>query len=263
MAYETILYQKEDGVATVTLNRPHRLNSLCRQLVRELLDVCDEMERDSQVRVAIFTGAPRPDGRPCFCSGDDLNELAERAKTEGLTIEGVSQEIRPVWHRIETFPKPTIAAIDGVCCAGGLVLAMCCDLRVVSETARIADLHIKNLGVIGGDGPGVYLARLVGVSAAKEFMFLQDFIDGKEASRIGLANRVFPPEQLLDGAKEMARKIAGMRAAAIRLCKESINATSGLDLDQALAYAYKCNALLETTEGARAFAEGRAPKFTD
>lgn len=263
MTFKTILYTREDRIAIATLNQPERMNSLSRQLLLDLLALCDEVERDPGVRALVITGSPRPDGRPCFCPGADLKELAERAKTESLNIEILSAEVRPVWSRIEGLKKPTIAAIDGPCSAGGLVLAMCCDFRLAAETARIADLHIKNMGLIGGDAPGVRFARLLGPARAKEIMFLGEFMDGKEAYRIGLASRCFPSDKLMEGARDMARKIAGMRAAAITLGKDSINATTGMPYEQALAYTYKCNALLDTTEGARAFTEKRAPKFDD
>ena len=263
MTFKTILYRKEDRVAIATLNRPERMNSLSRQLVQDLFSLCDEVERDPEVRVLIITGSPRPDGRPCFCTGADLKELAERSKTESLDIEKISAEVRPLWDRIEHLKRPTIAAIDGACSAGGLVMAVSCDFRFVAETAQIADFHVKNMGVVGGDGPGVRLARLLGPSRAKEVLFLTEFIDGQEAYRIGLANRIFPSAKLLDGAIEAARKIATLRGAAVSLGKDSINASLDMPYERALAYTYKCNALLDTTEGARAFTEKRAPKFED
>lgn len=255
--YQTIRYQKEHGVAVITLSRPQRLNAMSIQLLRETGEVLDQVEKDKEARAIIITGAPRPDGSPCFCSGADLKEIVEgKLAVLGRSEEDITHLIESVWkgesvdeiqrilYRIETFSKPTIAAIDGVCTAGGLELALCCDLRVVSETAQISDLHIKNLGSIGGAGATPRLARLVGPAKAKELVFTGDPIDGHEAYRIGLANQVFPPDRFMEEATELARKIAGMRPEAVRLAKASINATSDMCARQALNYSHFCAAVL-------------------
>lgn len=271
MTYETLIYQKEDSIGIVTLNRPQRLNALSRQLQDELLSVLDEVEADGEVRVIIITGTPRPDGQPCFSAGADLKEIATSSGDRGNPIVKLSKElmdrgIEPhlagVCSRLETLGKPSIAAIDGVCTAGGLELALSCDMRVVSETAQISDLHIKNLGSIGGAGVTVRLARAVGPAKAKEIMFTGEPINGQEALRIGLANRVFPPAKLLAGARELARKIAAMRPEALALAKAAMSASMDLEIGKALRYSYLCSTALPALEGARAFAEKRPPPHT-
>ena len=263
MTYQTILYERENRLGLITLNRPERLNSISVQLVEELGIFLDQIEQDNEVRVIIITGAHRPDGRPCFSAGADLQERADRPdlyySVYKVSREMMNRELEPgmrgICNRLETMGKIFIAAIDGVCTAGGLELALSCDLRVASETAQISDLHLKNLGSIGGSGATVRLARLVGPPKAKEIMFTGEPIGGREALNIGLVNQVFPSDKLLEGTKELARKIAGMHPEALALAKACMNAAMDMDIQQALRFSYICRAILPGTEGARAFAE--------
>jgi enoyl-CoA hydratase len=261
VAYECILYQKLEGqVALVTLNRPHRLNALSRQLVEEMRGALDDVEKDEGVRAVVVMGAPRLDGRPCFSSGADLKEGAE---AQGDPISGSLEriarhmidpdfetEVAALCSRLEKLTKPSIAAIDGVCTAGGLELALSCDIRVVSETAEISDLHIKNLGNIGGSGVTVRLARVVGPAWAKEIMFSGEPINGHQAVAIGLANHVFPPGRLLEGALTHARKFAAMRPEAVALAKALINGAQDMEMARALHYTYIGSAALQSEGGA-------------
>ncbi len=249
MLYETIKYENEDGFCLITLNRPKALNSLNLQMWQDLENALDEIEKDNEIKVFVFTGAPRPDGRGCFCTGLDLKEAA-RYMVEGqppATPSITSTPSRPslvtsLWaqrqpklamvktfERIAWSPKISIAAIDGVCTAGGTELALSCDIILVSETAQISDMHVKNLGWIGGAGGSTNMAWRVGVSKAVELCCTGDVIDGKEAHRIGFANQVFPPDKLLDGAKELARKIGGMRLAALTMTKATCRAVQDMD----------------------------------
>jgi len=169
MNLETTIYEKDDGIALITLNRPKALNALSRQLLKELIEVLNEIEEDDTLGAVIITGAPRPDGRPCFSPGVDLKEANEKgslvvaawgAPENALcnTLKAFAGEIEidlkelSAFDKVAKFPKATIAAIDGICTAGGLELAIACDMRVVSETAQINDLHMKNLGKMGGEG---------------------------------------------------------------------------------------------------------------
>ena len=243
MSYETILYEKEDGFRVITLNRPKSLNALNIQMWTDLENVLDEVDNDPEIKAFIFTGAPRPDGRPCFCAGLDLKEAT------GYTVEGqipiaparpsfvttLWTQRQPKLAMVRTFeriawsPKVSIAAIDGVCTAGGIELALSCDIILVSETAQISDMHVKNLGWIGGAAGPATMAWRVGVAKAIELCCTGDVIDGKEAHRIGFANQVFPPDKLLDGAKEMGRKLGGMRLAALTMTKASCRAVQDMD----------------------------------
>ena len=246
MSYETILYEKEAGFCLITLNRPKALNALNIKMWAELENAVDEVEKDPEIKAFIFTGSSRPDGRPCFCAGLDLKEAAE------YTVEGqipatpstasspslvttLWAERQPKLGMIRAFeklswsPKISIAAIDGVCTAGGIELALSCDIILVSETAQISDMHVKNLGWIGGAAATPNMAWRVGVAKAIELCCTGDVIDGKEAHRIGFANQVFPPDKLLDGAKEMGSKLGGMRLAALTMTKATCRAVQDMD----------------------------------
>jgi enoyl-CoA hydratase len=273
VAYECLIYQKLDGgVALITLNRPQRLNALSNQLQDELWQVLDEVEKDDEVRAMVFTGAPRPDGRPCFSAGADLKEISqqeERFSTGGIggivramMDRGFEPRLAGVCSRLETMGKPSIAAVDGVCTAGGMELALACDIRVASETAQMSDLHIKNLGTIGGAGVSTRLARTLGPAWAKEIMFTGEPLNGEQAVSIGLANHVFPPDKLVEEALALARKFATMRPQALAMAKAAMNAAMDLDMERALRFSYIGSAALPAGEGARAFAQKEPPPHT-
>jgi len=243
--FETITFKKEGGFATITLNRPKSLNALNVKMWSELNQALDIVDNDDDIRAFVFTGSPRPDGRPCFCAGADLKEMSgftsggvlEESKDD--TFWGLSQPkptMVPTFEKVTWSPKISIAAIDGVCTAGGTELALACDLTVVSETAQISDMHAKNLGWIGGAGGTANMAWRVGVSKALELCLTGDVIDGKEAERIGFANQVWPPDQYLDKAKELARKIGGMRMAAVIMTKATIRSVQDMDRKSTLRY---------------------------
>ncbi len=265
MAYETIKYEKQDGYALITLNRPEALNALNWQMETEIDDAYDEVMKDDDVKVFIFTGSPRPDGRPCFCAGGDLKEYAEgkmnlggaehlRGNTFPCTTPAMALWTQRKWRlgihgpkmpNIAWSPKISIAAIDGPCTAGGIELALACDIILVSETAQMMELHVKNLGVIGGSAAGTLLAWRVGVAKAIQICCTGDAIDGKEAYRIHLANEVYAPDKLLEGAKEMARKIGSMRSIALTMTKANCSAVRDMHYNEAWAYSDACQYALE------------------
>ena len=252
MPYEAIKYEKGEGFGVITLNKPERLNALGRQTVQEVSSVIDEITQSDEIHVLVITGAPRTDGRPCFCAGADLKDIMEKGFLPSLPLltamQGITTGERKgegaFWEIVARCPKISIAAIDGVCSAGGFELALACDLILVSETAQIGDLHMKNMGGIGGAGITVNLARRVGVAKAIELICTSDFIDGKEAHRICLANQVFAPEKLMDGAKAMAAKIASMRPNALMMVKAACNAIYNMDYRTAWRFADACSAAL-------------------
>ena len=253
MSYETIKYEKEDGFCVITLNRPKSLNALSVKMWTELDHAVELIGNDDDIKAFIFTGAPRPDGRPCFCAGGDIKEMAsfmsggQFTKTDNAqavarvpkaehsiaktlwSLRQPREPMVPTFEKIAWSPKISIAAIDGICTAGGIELALSCDIIIASETAQISDLHVKNLGWIGGAGATANMAWRVGVSKAIELCCTGDVIDGKEAHRIGLANQFWPPEQYLDKAKEMARKIGSMRAAALIMTKATCRSVWDMD----------------------------------
>ena len=274
MAYEAIIYRKEQGVGIVTLNRPRSVNAVSQQMLDELKAVVEDIGKDKEVRVFIITGAPRPDGRPCFSAGMDLKEMGRREHQEGLTqatildrLEGMlkfdefENELARLLRRIERLGKPSIAVIDGICTTGAFEMVLACDFRLVSERAEIGDFHVKRLGHMGGGGVGVRLPLLVGRSKAKELILLSKHVDGREAYRIGLANQVYPADKLMEGALAFARELAGMNPDAVRIGKAIIDSTAFMDPDEAMRYNYLCwTGLLEATGGferAKAFTEKR------
>jgi len=167
MNYEAIIYEKRGALGIITLNRPQKKNAINTQMNQELIQAVDDVEKNNEVKVLIITGGPE-----CFSAGADLSEVSasDTSRPTGPNAMDNIIEMR----------KPTIAAISGWCVAGGLELALCCDLRVASETARIGDAHIR-MGTIGGAGSPTRLARLIGVSKAKEFILTGDSVDGNEA----------------------------------------------------------------------------------
>ncbi len=252
MSYQAIKYEKEEGFSIITLNRPERLNAIARQTVEEVSSAIDEIASSDDINAFILTGAPRPDGRPCFCAGADLKDIQEKGFLPPLPlltamqgiVTGERQWEGEFWEIVARCPKISIAAVDGVCTAGGLELALSCDIILVSETAQVGDLHMKNMGGIGGAALTVNLARRVGVAKAIELICTSDFIDGKEAHRIGFANQVFPPDKLMVGAREMARKIGAMRPNGVMLIKAACNAIYNMDYRTAWRYADACSAAL-------------------
>ena len=232
MPYETIKYETvEEHIVLLTLNRPEKLNALNRALFEELDDAVQKIERDQDVLVYMVTGAPRTDGRPMFTAGADLKPPAGMGPTPHWLANDV---INP----IDTMRTPSIAVIDGFCTTGGMELILACDLRIASSTAQFCDWHLKNTGAgIGGWGAATRLSRTVGLSKAKEMLLTGMIIDGEEARRIGLVNRTFSSERLMDGALEVARSIAGMRPDGIRLTMGFLEMQMDMDLHQALRWA--------------------------
>jgi len=224
MNYETIIYKKQGNVGVITLNRPAKKNAINEQMNRELIQITEEVEKDDELKVMILTGGPE-----CFSTGADLSDVS--ASESGLPTGPNPLE------KLADMMKPTIAAISGHCVAGGLELALCCDLRVASETARIGDRHIR-MGLIGGAGSPTRLVRLVGMSKAMQLILTGDMIDGKEAYRIGFVNQVFPTEKLMDGALELAGKIASNSPLALKLSKKAVKGAADMEEYQSMHYTH-------------------------
>lgn len=257
MSYKTIIYQEEDGIAVVTLNRPESLNAINMKLAQELEDAVDRAGDDDAVRVVVLTG-----GNKVFCVGGDIKESVARESTLLRQIN-VRRTYR-FYQKIEDMGKPVIAAIAGHCLGGGLELAMACDLRIAADTASIGDAHSK-IGIIGGAGSTVRLPRLVGITKAKEMILTGDPIDAREAHRINLVNKVVPAADLMDETMNMARKLCERAPITLRLAKMCINDGMRMDALSALEYEQKCSVIVrlsaDTKEGMKAFAEKRKPVF--
>lgn len=257
MAFNTLLVERADGIATVTLNRPKALNAINQEMTRELGQVVEELERDPAVRVVIITGA----GDRAFMAGADITEFQALSAVEAL---GFSQRIQALYTRIERLPQPTLAAVNGFALGGGCELTQVCDLVIAAETARFGQPEV-NLGVLPGAGGTQRLARLVGRHRAKEICLTGEMLDAHEAYRIGLVNRVVPPDQLMAEARALAEKLREKSAVTLRLIKEAIDEGHDLALEAGLAVEAKAWAIAFATEdhaeGVRAFLEKRRAQF--
>jgi len=258
MGYETIMYEKDQQIGIVTLNRPDQLNALSFKLREELIKVFAEMEKDDDVVVVILTGGPK-----AFSAGADIKERSGIVAIQPQ-IYFKQQKTHQFFSMIENFEKPVIAAVSGVAVGGGCELALVCDLRIASETARFGVPEVK-IGVIPAAGGTQRLPRIIGITKAKELLYTGDFIDAQEAYRLNLVNKVVAVESLLDTAKEMALKLIANPPLSVKFAKRAVNAGIQMDLASALDYEAYCAALLSVSEdrieGFKAFTEKRKPQF--
>ena len=257
MTYKTLLYEKKDGIAVVTLNRPDKLNALNSTVYNELYDVFNESENDDAVRVVVLTGS----GEKAFGAGSDV---AEMQNMNTLDIQRFMATIRKASDFIYNLTKPTIAAIHGYALGGGCELSLCCDLRICSEKARFGQPEI-NLGLIPGAGGTQRLPRLIGAAKAKEMIFLGDMVDAPTALTLGLVNKVVPPEKLMEEAMAWAAKLASKSGPVLAMAKMAINNGLNTDINSGLDMEAKCDALCFATEdrkeGMDAFIEKRKANF--
>lgn len=258
MAYEVILLNKENGVATITLNRPP-MNPLNSQVFRELSQAADELQADASVKAVIITGA----GDKAFAAGADITEMVNLTPVEALPF---CQASRIAFEKIENLGKPAIAAINGLALGGGCELALSCDFRIAADTAKFGQPEI-NLGIIPGAGGTQRLSRLIGAAKAKELIFLGDIFDAAAAESLGLVNKVVPAGSLMEEAGKLARKLASKPAVAMKMAKAAINTGVNLDITSALTLEIQnfiiAFASEDRKEGMTAFVEKRKPDFTD
>ena len=245
-----------DSIATLTVDRPAVKNALDLTTVNEIHQALDELAANSDVGVLIITGA----GETSFVSGADINDIRARTREDGLAAINSS-----LFAKIDKFPKPVIAAVNGFALGGGCELALACDIRVAADTAKFGQPEL-GLGIIPGAGATQRLPRIVGLGWAKHLVLSGDIIDAKLALEIGLVTAVMPASQLQVRARELAKKILRQGPLAARLAKLSLNASARVDLDsglliETLAQAI-CYASEDKEEGTAAFLEKRKPKFT-
>jgi len=258
MTYETILTTQDEGVLTITLNRPDTLNAFNSTMGRELLDTLKKAERDAEARCVVLTGAGR-----AFSSGEDL----KARQAEGITDFGSALRDRynPIVLRIRNMDKPVIGSINGVAAGAGCSLALACDLRVASEKARFIEVFVR-VGLVPDSGSSFFLPRLVGLSKALEMAFLGDEVGAEEALRLGLVNRVVPTEELEGATRELALRLAKGPTKAIGLAKRAMNRALTMDLEDLLDYETHgqeiAGASADYKEGVAAFTEKRQPNFT-
>jgi len=257
MAYETLLYEKRDGIGYVTVNRPEKLNALNQQVMRDLGACFEGIEKDDEVRAVILTGA----GEKAFVAGADINELAAQTPVEGKETSRRGQRVLDL---IEDLGKPVIAAVNGYALGGGCELAMACTLRIASENARLGQPEVK-LGIIPGYAGTQRLPRLVGTGRAMEMILTGDPIGAQEAYRIGLVNQVVALKDLIPSAESLARKILANAPLAVKFSMEAIN--HGMEMTQEEGQFLEatlfglCCTTADMKEGTRAFLEKRQAKF--
>lgn len=262
MQYEGFTLQKEEGIAILTLNRPEKLNALTKRMFEtDLPDVFAKVRQDDDIKVFIITGTGRG-----FCSGADVSELATgavvgRGGARWLLVEPFGGSLVNGLRKIE---KPVLAAINGVAAGAGLSLAMLCDIRIASETARFSLAFVLR-GLIPDCGATYTVSRQVGTSRALELMFTGDIIDAKEADRIGLVNRVVPQDKLMPVTKELAMKIAKQAPIAVAMIKQAAHKGVDNSLEQQLdfeSFAQElCLGTEDHKEAVKAFLEKREAVF--
>lgn len=248
---------EEKGIALVTLNRPDAANALSTELLHSLVEGLDELKRDSNLRTVIITGA----GEKAFCAGADLKERA------GMNDDKVKETVKLIGDTItavENLPVPVIAAINGSAFGGGLELALACDIRIASETAKVG-LTETSLGIIPGAGGTQRLPRIVGMPTAKELIYTARRLDAKTAHALKIISHVYSPQQLLEEAKKLAKEIAVNAPLALRAAKAAINQGAETDLKTGLQIENDCYQTtlktLDRLEGLSAFKEKRKPVY--
>lgn len=258
MPYDRILFGvSEDGIALVVINRPEKLNALDAEIMGELDDALGRVESDPAMRGLILTGA----GEKAFIAGADVQELAQATPIEAQQISLRGQRIL---RRLETLPKPSLAAINGYALGGGLEVALCCTLRVASENARLGQPEVR-LGILPGYGGTQRLPRLVGRSRALEMLLTGEPIEAAEAHRIGLVNHVVPQAELLEFSRALLRKILDNAPLAAALIAQAVDLGLSTSLAEGLRFEAAAFGLAAATqdrsEGLRAFLEKRRPVF--
>src|SRR5213080_128033 len=256
--YQHLLFERRpNGVLLITLNRPEVLNATNDRLHWELTQIWLTIDRDKDTRVAVVTGAGR-----AFSAGGDLDMVDANSRDPKRLARTVREASDLVYNMINT-DKPIISAINGVAVGAGLVVALLADISIISETARFTDGHTK-LGVVAGDHAAILWPLLCGMAKAKYYLLTSDFIDGREAERIGLVSLCVPADQVLPKALEVGDRLARGAQQAIRWTKRSLNnwlRQAGPIFDQSLALEMLTFMHPDVREGARAIREKRAPSF--
>ncbi len=265
MDYTEILYDVTDGVATITLNRPEKMNAFSTKMIGEWTNAIEQARDDDEVRCLIVTGAGRG-----FCSGMDVGAEAGGQgvlKSESGPAQrrnSLRYNVHRVARALQLLDKPYIAAVNGPAAGAGMDMASMADIRFASETAKFGMAYVR-MGIIPGDGGAYYLPRIVGLAKALELMWTGELFDANEALRIGYVSKVLPQEQLLDETKALAARIAEGPAVAIQLAKRLAYRSLDATLEQALDMAQSAMVIAQSTEdakeGPRAFMERRKPLF--
>lgn len=243
---------KQGNVGIVTMNRPEALNALSSAVFADLTAALDQVEHDDDVYVVIITGAGR-----AFVAGADIGEMANMNVEQGLAFSELGNGLL---MRVDMFPKPTIAAVNGFALGGGCELSLACDIRIASEKAKFGQPEV-GLGIIPGFGGTQRMARIIGTGAAMELIYTAETIDAQRAKEIGMVNHVVAPDELMDFALNLANKIAANAQVAIRTSKMAIR--RGIDCDISTAVTYEalafatCFGTEDQKDAMKAFVEKR------
>ena len=255
MSYEDIRVKREGRVAVITVDRPKVLNATRHETILEIDRALDEIEGEENIRVIVLTGA----GEKAFIAGGDITLMASDPLWAHKASKG-----QDVCTRIELFPKPVIARINGVALGAGTEIAMCCDIRIAAETSIMGQPEVR-LGIIPGYGGTQRLPRLVGMGKAKELILMGRHISAQEALHIGLVNQIVPMAELDNAVMKVAERLAGMGPAALHMAKIAMNYGIQADLRTGLALESRCYSHCFRTEdrieGVNAFLEKRNPQF--
>ena len=261
MSYRSFVFENSDGIATIRLNDPDRLNALTFETYGELEKIMADLAQDNDVKIVVLTGTGKG-----FCSGGSVNDIIGKlVQMKGDELYNFTRMTCNVVKNMRNLKKPIIAAVNGIAAGAGAMLMLASDLRIFSDKARAAFLFVK-VGLSGADMGALYLLpRIVGLGKATELVYFGDTIDAQEAHRIGLANRVVPGEKLMEEAYALARRLKDGPLYALGVTKELLNFEANVDLETALEMEAKAQArCMETPgfmEGYRAFLEKRPQQF--
>ena len=259
MADSELLYEVKDRIATITLNRPDKLNAFTGPMIERWAASLHEAQHDPHVNVVVVTGAGK-----AFCSGGDVGRMREGEPTPLDNKNGLWERIHNVPKTLEAMDKPVIAMVNGVAVGAGMGMSLMCDVRIASDAARFSTGYVR-VGLVPGDGDTYFLPRLIGTAKALELLWTADFIEAPQALALGIVNRVVPAAQLAEETYAFARRIADGPQIPIRMIKRLVYQSMRLDLRTHLDLVSSHMAVVRDTadhkEGVQAFKDKRAPKF--
>ncbi|MDX9788973.1 MAG: enoyl-CoA hydratase-related protein [Desulfobacterales bacterium] len=257
MEFTSIIYEKKDHIATITLNRPKFFNAINDDILTEMGLALDDITADDDIRAVIVTGNEK-----AFGAGADIKEISTFSSPS--IIRKFVGHFQEIFNKLENLPKPTVAAVSGLCFGGGCEITLSCDIRIAADNAQFGLPEIK-LAILPGAGGTQRLQRLVGSGYAKQMIFTGDPIDAAEAYRIGLVNKLVPLASLMDEAKKLAKTLAERPGFTLRTIKGLMDAGRNMPLSEALKHEMMCFESLFATydqkEGVTAFIEKRKPEF--
>lgn len=257
--FKNLICTRINKIMILTINRPEVLNALNSEVFSDLGEAFEQIEEDSGIDIVIITG----NGEKAFVAGSDVAEMAKCTPLEARTF---ALKVNKAQQRIASFSKPTIAAINGYAFGGGLEIAMCCDIRLASEKAKLGQPEL-NVGLIPGGGGTQRLQRIIGIGRAKEMIYTCMTIDAQRAFDIGLVNRVISHEKILEEAVALAKKISEKSRPLLQFAKAAIDSGSDMDMEKALKNEIElfaqCFGTEDGKEGLKAFIEKRKPNFIE